>query len=190
MPVEDVLIAKICHDLITPCNAINLGIEAYELSEDRSLLLCIKDSALKANVVLKFMRELFITRDQKSLCSVDYLRKLVSEFLGIYNIGCSFVTNYKDLDPVLGRIILFDSAVMHELMPIGGKVVFSINEDCISVTYSGNSIIELDALIPRDLTYRNILRFKLLEQLKMSGFSVSSSIKKGEGRILERRIKR
>ena len=188
MPVEDTLIARICHDLITPCNAINLGMEAYELSEDKSLLLCIKDSALKANVILKFMRELFITRDQGSLCSVDSLRKLVSEFLGVYNIGCSFVTNYRDLNPSLGRVILFDGAVVRELMPMGGKVEFSINDECVRITYSGNGAIGLDTFPPKDLTYKNILRFKLLEQLKASGFSVNSSIENGRGFIIETRI--
>ena len=185
MQTENVLIARICHDLITPCNAINLGIEAYEMSEDRGLLSCIKDSATKANVILKFMRELFLTKDDGYFYPTDFIRKLILEFLRIYNIDCSFVTNDKELSCSLGQIILYNSAIMKELMPMGGKVMFNISNDYVNIIYSGNGIVELDTFLPQELTYKNVLRFKLLEQLKDSGFSVTSSIEKDEGKIME-----
>ncbi len=187
MQTENVLIARICHDLITPCNAINLGIEAYEMSDDKGMLMCIKDSASKANVLLKFMRELFIKKSDNYVYSVDFLRKLVSEFLGVYGIGCDFVTDCDNLDCLLSRIVLCNSAIMKELMPMGGKVVFNIGNDCINIVYSGNGVIELDTSVPQELTYKNVLRFKLLEQLKINGFSVISSVECGEGKIIESR---
>lgn len=185
MQIENVLIARICHDLITPCNAINLGIEAYEMSEDKSLLSCIKDSASKANVILKFMRELFLAKDGEYQYPISFLQKLISEFLRIYNIECNFVTNDKDLSCCLGQIILYDAAVMKELMPMGGKVMFNVSDNYVNMVYSGNGIVELDTFPPQELTYKNILRFKLLEQLRISGFSVNSSIEKGEGKVME-----
>ncbi len=185
MQTENVLIARICHDLITPCNAINLGIEAYEMSEDKNLLSCIRDSASKANIILKFMRELFLTKKDEYLYPVSFIQKLISEFLRIYNIECSFVTNNKDLSCSIGQIILYDSAVMKELMPMGGKVMFNISNDYVNVIYNGNGIIELDTVPPQELTYKNVLRFKLLEQLQASDFSVNSSVEKGEGKIME-----
>lgn len=187
MQTENVLIARVCHDLITPCNAINLGLEAYEMSEDKTLLVSIKDSASKANILLKFMRELFTKKDDSYVYSVDFLCKLVSEFLGIYGIGCDFVTDCNNFDPFLGRIILCNSAIMKELMPMGGKATFNVNSDCINIVYSGNGIIELDTFIPQELTYKNVLRFKLLEQLKINGFSIVSSVEYGEGKIIELR---
>ena len=185
MQTENVLIARICHDLITPCNAINLGIEAYEMSEDRGLLSCIKDSASKANVILKFMRELFLTKEDEYFYPTSFVQKLVSEFLRIYNIECNFVTGDKELPCSLGQIILYDSAIMKELMPMGGKVMFNVSNDYVNIIYSGNGIVELDTFPPQELTYKNVLRFKLLEELKAAGFSVTYSIERDEGKIME-----
>lgn len=187
MQTENVLIARICHDLITPCNAINLGIEAYEMSDDKGMLMCIKDSASKANVLLKFMRELFMKKCDSYVYSIDFLHKLVSEFLGVYGIGCDFVADCDNLDHLLSRIILCNSAIMKELMPMGGKVVFNVDSNCINIVYSGNGVIELDTSVPQELTYKNVLRFKLLEQLRINGFSVISSVESGEGKIIESR---
>jgi len=185
MQTENVLIARICHDLITPCNAINLGLEAYEMSEDKGLLSCIKDSATKANVLLKFMRELFMKKDDNYLYSVEFLRSLVAEFLEVYNIGSDFITDCDNFNCSLGRIILCNGAIMKELMPMGGKAIFKISNDCIEIICSGNGVIALDTSIPQELTYKNVLQFKLLEQLKNNGFSVVSSLEHGEGKIIE-----
>ncbi|MBO6055715.1 MAG: hypothetical protein J6P84_01890 [Alphaproteobacteria bacterium] len=185
MQTENVLIARICHDLITPCNAINLGLEAYEMSEDKGLLSCIRDSASKANVILKFMRELFLSKEEEYMYPASFIQKLISEFLRIYNISCNFVTNNKDLPCSLGQVILYDSAIMKEIMPMGGKVMFNVSNDYINIVYSGDGIIQLDTFPPEELTYKNVLRFKLLEQLRDSGFSVNSSIEGGEGKIME-----
>ncbi len=184
---ENALIARICHDLITPCNAISLGIEAYEFSEDKSLLSSIKDSAAKANVTLKFMRELFITRDPNYSYTIDFLSKLSSEFLETHNIICDFSSNFRDVDSLLSRVILFNSAILKELMPMGGRAKFNISNNSVNVIYSGNNLVELDTVIPTELTYKNIFRFKLLELLKISDFSVNSSMERGEGSITEKR---
>lgn len=187
MQTENVLVARICHDLITPCNAINLGVEAYEMSEDKSLLSCIRDSASKANIILKFMRELFLTKEDGYQYPTNFIQKLLVEFLRIYNIEPSLVTNNKEISSPLGQIILYDCAVMKDLMPMGGKAMFNVNDDYINIVYSGNGIVEFDTFIPQELTYKNVLRFKLLKQLKSSGFSVTSSIEKNEGKIVETR---
>lgn len=183
--IENILIARICHDLITPCNAINLGLEAYEMSEDKGLLTCIKDSAVKANVVLKFMRELFLDRNDQYRYTVHSLQKIISEFLNVYNIECNLVTNCSDLINDLGRIIMFDTVVMKEIMPMGGKVIFNVGEDFITIIYSGNGILEFDTTVPQQLTYKNVLRYKLLDLLKNKGFSINSIIENGEGKIRE-----
>ncbi len=185
MQTENVLIARICHDLITPCNAINLGLEAYEMSEDKGLLSCIRDSASKANVILKFMRELFLTKEEGYRYPVDFIQKLILEFLRIYNIDCNFVANDKDFPCSLGQIILYDSAIMKEIMPMGGKAMFNVSNDYINIVYTGNSIVELDTFPPQELTYKNVLRFKLLEQLRNFGFSVTCSLERGEGKIMQ-----
>jgi len=189
MQTENVLIARICHDLITPCNAINLGLEAYEMSEDKGLLSCIRDSASKANVILKFMRELFLNKEEGYLYPASFIQKLSSEFLRTYNIDCNFVTNDKDIPCSLGQIVLYDSAIMKEIMPMGGKAMFNVSNDYINIVYTGDGIVEFDTFLPQELTYKNVLRFKLLEQLHNSGFSVTSSIEGGEGKIMEIRNK-
>ena len=59
MQPEAALAARICHDLITPLNAINLGLESLEISNDAVILEGIKESTTKANIILKYIREIF-----------------------------------------------------------------------------------------------------------------------------------
>ena len=56
MQSEAAVIARICHDLITPFNAINLGLEAFEMSRDESLLASLRESVDKANVIIQIRK--------------------------------------------------------------------------------------------------------------------------------------
>ena len=185
MQTENVLIARICHDLITPCNAINLGIEAYEMSEDQSLLTCIKESASKANVILKFFREVFQEREATYLYPVSFLLNLLTEFLRIYNIEFSLMTSESQLVSSVGMLILYDAVIMKEVMPLGGKAMFNVRNDHVNIIYTGEGIVQFDTNEPETLNYKNILRFKLLKQAKEYGFNVTSALDQKEGRILQ-----
>lgn len=185
MQTENVLIARICHDLITPCNAINLGIEAYEMSEDKSLLTCVKESASKANILLKFFRELFQEKESEYMYSVNFLQNLLTEFLRTHDIDFSLMTNDNDISYPLGMLILYDAVIMKEVMPMGGKVMFNVRSDHVNIIYTGEGIVLFDTKEPECLNYKNILRFKLLNQAKDLGFSITSAIDQNEGRILE-----
>ena len=46
MQFENALVARVCHDLITPFNAINLGVEAFEATQDAIMLETIKESTM------------------------------------------------------------------------------------------------------------------------------------------------
>lgn len=185
MQTENVLIARICHDLITPCNAINLGIEAYEMSEDQSLLACVKESASKANILLKFFREVFLERDNEYLYSVNFLQDLLVEFLSIYNVEFSLITNENQIAYSLGKLLLYDAVVMKEVMPFGGKTMFNIRNDHVNIIYTGDGIIQFDTKEPDSLNYKNVLRFKLLKHANECGFTITSALDQKEGRILE-----
>ena len=183
---EHALVARICHDLITPLNAINLGLDAYEMSNDVSLLSCIKESVEKANLILSFMRELYSSKDNEFYYSFDLLNNLIVNFSKLYNIDISFQTSIKDISYISGRIILYNTIMLKEVMPFGGKANFELNGNLnIKINYSGKDISCLDATLPATLNHRNILRYCLLKFLENVHFKLISELNDGIGFIYE-----
>lgn len=144
------MIARICHDLITPCNAINLGIEAFEMAEDRELITCIKDSATKANSLLKFMRELFSTKDVDFFYTKSFIETQSSDFLKIYNIDFKLASVGANIVYGSGKVILHTVAILKEIMPFGGQASCRVDDNLISFTYGGKGISELDIIFHRN----------------------------------------
>jgi hypothetical protein len=105
MSTESMLIARICHDLITPFNAINLGMEAFEMSSDMSLIEDIRKSSTKANAILKFTRELFSEKSDAFCYSADSLKHLVADMLGICCISYVLESDIGNIPNVAGKII-------------------------------------------------------------------------------------
>ncbi|MBE6446962.1 MAG: hypothetical protein E7015_00515 [Alphaproteobacteria bacterium] len=169
------LVARICHDLITPFNAINLGLEAYEMSKDASLLSCIKESVEKANTILKFMRELYSSKDDGYCYSSKFLESLLSDFSTLYNINFSLIAP-ESVPYIEGKIMLYDAVMLKELMPFGGSASCYYEDHNLTLKYSGQKISALSYDSLEQLNHRNILKHELLDWLKLHNYSVQSQI--------------
>ncbi len=179
--------ARICHDLITPFNAINLGLEAYEMSKDESLLACVKESTSKANIILKFMRELFSFKEEGFVYSSRSLGQTIREFGSLYNIDFDLHFCSENISYVSGRISLYNVIMLKEVMPSGGKAFEKITEDgsSITVTYQGNNISLVESECTEVLNHRNVLRHSFLKFLKEHKFLFSCEKVDSQGFIRE-----
>lgn len=184
---EQAIVARICHDLITPFNAINLGLEAYEMSKDETLLDCVKESTSKANIILKFMRELFSFKEEGFVYSSRSLGQTIREFGNLYNIDFDLHFCSENISYVSGRIALYNVIMLKEVMPSGGKAFEKITEDgsSITVTYQGSNISLVESECTEVLNHRNVLRYSFLKFLKEHKFLFSCEKVDSQGFIRE-----
>ncbi|MDR1551259.1 MAG: hypothetical protein LBS14_01085 [Holosporaceae bacterium] len=171
---ESALVVRICHDLITPFNAINLGIEAFDASGDRLLLNEIKASVDKANAVLKFMRELYSIKSDSFCYSLVSLTHLVSAFLKKYNISFVLTSDFDSIPHIAAKIVMYNSLLAKDIMPLGGDVNVKIDDEVgeIVTVCSGKNLSVPNLNVEEELNYRNVLRISLLRLLEEAKFKV------------------
>ncbi|MDR1333859.1 MAG: hypothetical protein LBJ71_01425 [Holosporaceae bacterium] len=174
MNFEHALIARICHDLITPFNAINLGMEAYEASGDSTLLNSVKESVEKANVILKFIRELHATRSDSFCYSRVSLRQMLGDFLRRFSISISLESDFENIPNIAAKIIMYNSILAKEIMPFGGIVNVRINDESgeIVTICSGKNVTAPSFDENGECNHKNVMRVSLLKLLKESGFKI------------------
>lgn len=172
---ESALIARVCHDLITPFNAINLGLEAFEMSRDESLLRSIRESVDKANSVMKFTRELFSDRSETFCYSAFSLKQLVSDFLRFHNSSFELESDMENIASIAGKIIMHMAVVAKEIMPFGGVVSTKIDDELgeIVTKCSGRSISTPEMSFNGEVNHKNIIRYSLMTLLKKSEFKLT-----------------
>ena len=172
--LENVLVARICHDLITPCNAISLGLDAFQSSNDKEMLKYVKEGADKANIILQFMRELFSKKEEDYIYQSRFLSEAISNFAKTFNIEAVFTSSIENIPYKIGQVSLFCAAVLKDLMPFGGKADFLVKNKLISINYTGQNMTAFalfDASI-QEITSRNILLFKLTKLLSETSIKV------------------
>ena len=174
---ESAVIARICHDLITPFNAINLGLEAFEMSRDESLLESLKESVNKANVTLKFMRELFSDRPDTFCYSSSSLEKDVAEYLGFCNVRFSLKSDMEQIACIAGKIVMYTGVISKETLPFGGMLNITIDNEKseINAEFCGkNAVIpKINEEKEEEINYKSIMRCELKKLLVKSGFGTS-----------------
>lgn len=163
MQFENALIARICHDLITPFNAINIGVEAFEMSQDASLLKTVKESTKKANAILTFVRELFSEKSSDFAYTSAFLTKQISDFLSCYRIGVQIKSSKANISVRVGRIVLYLAMVSRDAMPFGGELSVQIFDTEIICECVGRSLKPIN-LSTEEATSRNIFH-QILRQL-------------------------
>ncbi|MDR2794240.1 MAG: hypothetical protein LBB12_00500 [Holosporaceae bacterium] len=176
MRVENALIARVCHDLITPLNAIGLGMEAYDATKDEALLNCVRESVNKANAILKFMRELYSLKSSTFCYSRSSLQQLVANFLEKYSILFELQSDFENIPSIAGKIIMYNAILAHEILHTGGMFTIKIDDDSreIVATYSGKSVAVPDLNECTELNHKNIMRFSLLRMLDDAGFKIAT----------------
>lgn len=173
---ESAVIARICHDLITPFNAINLGLEAFEMSRDESLLESLKESVNKANITLKFMRELFSEKPDTFCYSALSLRRSVAEYLGLYNVKFDLRSDMEQIPNVAGKIVMYAGVIGKETLPFGGIANVTIDNEKseIYARFCGRNFVEPKMNEEEEVGYKSIMRCKLKELLKESNFMATT----------------
>ncbi|MBR1734897.1 MAG: hypothetical protein IJ730_05560 [Alphaproteobacteria bacterium] len=192
MQSEKAIVARICHDLITPFNAINLGLEAFEMSRDESLLSSIRESVDKANCIMRFMRELFSDKSQMFCYSDTSLKQMIAEFLKFYNITFDLKSDMENVAYIAGKIIMYMAIVTKEIMPYGGMVTTTINDEDseISTKCCGRNIVVPQMKIENEenINQKNIIKQHLMLLLNESGFELTV-ISEGQDVIFIKKIK-
>jgi hypothetical protein len=174
MQSENALIARICHDLITPFNAINLGVEAFDMSGDKSLLNGIRESVDKANVILKFMRELYSAKSNSFCYSLMSLRQLTADFLKKYDMSFDLKSDFESIPSVAGKIVMYNALIAKEIMPFGGSVVVKIDDNASEIITMcvGKGAAVPNFNLENELNHKNVMRFSLLKLLEESRFKI------------------
>lgn len=173
MPLENILVARVCHDLITPCNAISLGLDAFQSSNDKQMLSYVKEGADKANTILKFTRELFSKKNDDFLYQTRSLNGDISTFAKTYNIEATFSAGTESIPCKIGRSTLFFTAILRDILPYGGKASFFVDDNSLKLVYSGQNVVAFKLFdASQEITSRNVLLFKLSELLSEASAKV------------------
>lgn len=169
MQFENALIARICHDLITPFNAINIGVEAFEMSQDASLLKTVKESTKKANAILTFVRELFSEKSSDFAYTSAFLTKQISDFLSCYKISVQIESSKANISVQIGRIVLYLAMVSKDAMPFGGELSVQIFDTEIICECVGRPVKPID-LSTEEVTSRNLFQQSLRKLLAQANY--------------------
>ncbi len=165
MQFENALVARICHDLITPFNAINLGVEAFEATKDDLMFETIKESTAKANAILKFMRELFSSKGDDFYYTKTSLQTCAAEFLSGYKIAFNLQTEMNEIPAMFGKVVLYFAAICKDLMPFGGDATVTLQDSAITCECHGKNMKTPDINLETELTHKTVIQHSLLKQL-------------------------
>ena len=182
MQSETALVARICHDLITPLNAINLGLESLEFSNDADIRESLRESTDKANTILKFTRELFSEKSEGFFYSAVNLEKTAAEYLKCYRIAFKFDLGGESIRESLGKM-LFACITLKDCMPFGGGISCIIDSmmNTVSLKYTGRNISAVSCE-NEEATHRNIFKKYWFGLMEKNNF-VWKNTDSGEGNI-------
>ncbi|MDR2107181.1 MAG: hypothetical protein LBO73_01515 [Holosporaceae bacterium] len=186
---ENALAARICHDLITPFNALNLGLEALEISGDTSLLKEIRGSVNKAGAVLKFMRELYSEKSDAFCYSLKSLTQTVTDFAEKYGISFKLRSDLENIPHIAGKIVMHNAITAKEIMPFGGFVDIKIDDVSgeIVMTCDGKNVALPNIDAGRtEANSRNIMTVAWLELLETAGFKATTCREEEKVRVCQR----
>ena len=180
--LDRTLILRLCHDLITPCNAITLGIDAYESDGDVSFLPYIKDSVLQANALLEFLRELFSQKSESFFYNEKSLNTLISNLLKRYHINFQLTSDEASIPYILGYFSLYSGVILKEVMPMGGDAQCTIfaSQNLVKMEYSGRDVRLPESVSENAVTYKNVFEFVLFRELTANRFISDANFSDGK----------
>ncbi|MDR0580667.1 MAG: hypothetical protein LBG04_00940 [Holosporaceae bacterium] len=173
---ENALIARICHDIITPLSAISLGLEALDISGDKYLLQGVKESLENANAFIKFIRELFSTKSNTFCYSQPSLQRLIADFLKKYRIQFELESDFQNIPSIAGKIIMYNTFIAKEIIPLGGTIITKIadNSGEITTTYTGSNTVVPCFRTDQEPDHKNVILLCLLKLLAESGLKITT----------------
>lgn len=160
--IEDILVLRICHDLITPFNAISLGLDTFEISPDPAIVKDIRESVDKANVILKYTRSIF-SNDEKTTVPLLVTKSQLSDFVGRYRITLKIDSAVPEISGVLNKILLLNGILAKEILPMGGETSIEIGDNgTIVMQCRGAHLVEPSFTFDENsINYRGIVRYYL-----------------------------
>lgn len=175
--MNDILIRRICHDLITPFNAISLGVDMLEISSessfDPSILSNIRESVDKANAILMFYRALF--SDNSGNFSNISLAKQMNEYLNKYNITAKLISDVENIGPIPGKIAMYATAIAKEMLQTGGSVEITFSHSHILIQYFGEKISSQLFNFENAPSHKNIIQYLANEFIKANHYEMTTS---------------
>lgn len=128
MRLSELLISRLCHDLVTPIGAINTGLELFQetspedLTESKEILNLIFQSGQTAASRVSFFRAAFGANGDR--VSLDEVRQLIENYFDRSKLQFNWEEPYdKDLSlQGWGRILLNTALWLCDCAPKGGKI--------------------------------------------------------------------
>jgi histidine phosphotransferase ChpT len=154
LALGQLLVSRICHDLISPIGAMHNGIELLSLVSDTSgeEMQLLSESTTAAQARLKLFRVAFGASDADTPFSTGELRALAREITATSRVAFDFTG-----DTVITRldvqIALLCYLCLETAAPFGGEVLFSI-DDQINVSLTAQNI---------DITKLNLIRSDIMK---------------------------
>lgn len=171
MNLENVLVLRVCHDLITPFNAISLGLDTFEISSDPAVIEDIRESVDKANTILKYIRSLF-SNDEQHYVPVSVVQSQMSDFVERYKITLKIDSAVPEVSGILNKILLLNGILAKEILPMGGEVSIEIgNNATVVMQCRGMHIVKPSFEFDENsINYRNIIRYHLKHYLEQNQY--------------------
>lgn len=187
MDVDNVLILRICHDLITPFNAISLGLDTFDIAEEDSIMDDVRASVDKANSILKYVRELF--SDDKST-SIVAGRALLSDFMDKYKITVTVDSQSAEIPATISKILMLNGIIAKEIMPFGGQTKIEVdNMGTIVMRCYGSHLLEPSFVFNSgSVSYREVIRYYLKQLLDKNHYIVKVDRVDDAVILLEKRL--
>lgn len=173
MRVTELLVSRLCHDLVGPIGAVNNGIELMtdvEFGPSDDALLLAGNSARQAASILQFYRLAYGMAGGRITGDFSELRELTAGFLASSKITLDWTVRAQPegAPADLGKLLLNLVALAMEMLPRGGKLtVAALNGPAgldASVTATGQGAKVREEIQPaladdaaiEDLTPRNV----------------------------------
>lgn len=171
MSLENVLVLRVCHDLITPFNAISLGLDTFDISSDPVVIEDIRESVDKANTILKYVRSIFSNDELRSV-PVSVVASQVSDFVERYKIKLKLESAVSEVSGVLNKILLLNGILAKEILPMGGETSIEIGANSTVVMQCrGMHLVEPSFDFDENtVNYRNIIKYYLKNYLEKNGY--------------------
>lgn len=171
MNVDDVLILRICHDLITPFNAISLGLDAFDIAEESVIIDDIRTSVNKANSILKYVRELF---SENKTTNVLAEQALLSDFLDKYKISVRINSQISEIPGTVNKILMLNGIIAKEIMPLGGQAKIEVDYmGTVVMQCRGAHLVDPSFIFKsEDISYREIIRYYLKQFLDKNQYII------------------
>lgn len=148
--LSELLISRLCHDLVTPIGAINTGLELFQetspedLNESKEILNLIFQSGATASSRISFYRAAFGANGDRT--SPEEARQLIEKYFDRSKVEFNWKQESGNELSMQGwgRLLLNSALWLCDCAPKGGRIFFELpkeNNSTFTATLAAESII-------------------------------------------------